>query len=413
MDFRGRFLHALNYCMLLPGPEAQQLATYIGWLMHRTAGGIMAGGLFVLPGIIAIMALSYLYAAYGDVPLVTALFFGLKAAVLAIVIEAVVRIGKRALNNDVLRALAAVAFVGIYFFNVPFPLIMLAAGLVGFSVRGRAGPAFKAAVAHGGGEAAGGQTTACSATTVPAMCGRTRAGRLRSPRIWLALWLGAGRRRSSRCSGPPMSSARSRCSSARWRWSPSAAPMRCWPMSPSRRSRPYGWLTAGEMLDGLGMAETTPGPLIMVLQFVGFMAAFRDPARCRRCSPPRSAACSRPGSPSRRASCGFSSARPTSSRCAATARLPARCRRSPRRSSASSSISRSGLRCTRIFREVTKVARFGLSFDSPVLGSVDPWALALSIVAVAAMFRFKIGMPATLALCAALGIALHLAGLKP
>src|ERR1700720_3445204 len=117
-----RFLHALNYCMLLPGPEAQQLATYIGWLMHRTLGGVMAGGLFVLPGIIAIMALSYVYAAFGNVPLVAALFFGLKAAVLAIVLEAVFRIGKRALKNDVLRALAVAAFVGIFFFDVPFPI---------------------------------------------------------------------------------------------------------------------------------------------------------------------------------------------------------------------------------------------------------------------------------------------------
>src|SRR5712692_10215381 len=112
----ARFLHALNYCMLLPGPEAQQLATYIGWLMHRTLGGVMAGGLFVLPGIIAIMALSYVYAALGNVPLVAALFFGLKAAVLAIVIEALVRIGKRALKNNAMRLLAAAAFVGIFFF---------------------------------------------------------------------------------------------------------------------------------------------------------------------------------------------------------------------------------------------------------------------------------------------------------
>src|ERR1700681_1560508 len=106
-----RFLHALNYCMLLPGPEAQQLATYIGWLMHRTLGGLMAGGLFVVPGIVAIMGLSYVYAAFGSVPLVVALFFGLKAAVLAIVLEAVLRIGRRALKNNVLRALAAAAFV--------------------------------------------------------------------------------------------------------------------------------------------------------------------------------------------------------------------------------------------------------------------------------------------------------------
>src|SRR5437870_9821590 len=128
-----RFLHALNYCMLLPGPEAQQLATYIGWLMHRTLGGIMAGGLFVVPGIISIMALSYVYAGWGNVPVIVALFFGLKAAVLAIVVEALVRIGKRALKNRMMIALAAIAFVGIFFFNVPFPIIVFGAGLIGFA----------------------------------------------------------------------------------------------------------------------------------------------------------------------------------------------------------------------------------------------------------------------------------------
>src|SRR5215467_3082061 len=128
----ARFLHALNYCMLLPGPEAQQLATYIGWLMHRTIGGVMGGGLFVLPGIIAIMALSYVYAAFGNVPLVAALFFGLKAAVLAIVLEAVFRIGKRALKNDVLVLLAALAFTAIFFFAVPFPVIVFGAALIGY-----------------------------------------------------------------------------------------------------------------------------------------------------------------------------------------------------------------------------------------------------------------------------------------
>src|SRR5215831_14572140 len=128
----SRFLHALNYCMLLPGPEAQQLATYIGWLMHRTLGGIMAGGLFIVPGIVAIMALSMIYAAYGNVPLIVALFFGLKAAVLAIVLEAVFRIGRRALKNNIMVALAAAAFVGIFFLNIPFPIIILAAAAVGF-----------------------------------------------------------------------------------------------------------------------------------------------------------------------------------------------------------------------------------------------------------------------------------------
>src|SRR3954449_5484145 len=128
----SRFLHALNYCMLLPGPEAQQLATYIGWLLHRTAGGIMAGGLFILPGVISIMALSWIYAAYGNVSFIEALFFGLKAAVLAIVIQAVVRVGKRALRNRIMIGLAAAAFIAIFFFDVPFPIIISAAGLIGF-----------------------------------------------------------------------------------------------------------------------------------------------------------------------------------------------------------------------------------------------------------------------------------------
>src|SRR3954464_2237888 len=140
----GRFLHALNYCMLLPGPEAQQLATYIGWLMHRTPGGIMAGGLFILPGIVSIMGLSWIYALYGKVGIVSALFFGLKAAVLAIVLQAVVRIGSKALKNNIMVALAGAAFVAIFFFGVPFPIIVLMAGVIGFFA-GRAGvPAFQA-----------------------------------------------------------------------------------------------------------------------------------------------------------------------------------------------------------------------------------------------------------------------------
>src|ERR1700726_4511976 len=128
----SRFLHALNYCMLLPGPEAQQLATYIGWLMHRTAGGIMAGGLFILPGVLSIMALSYVYAAFGHVGVVEALFFGLKAAVLAIVIQAVVRVGKRALRNRVMMAMAASAFIAIFFFSISFPIIIITAGVIGY-----------------------------------------------------------------------------------------------------------------------------------------------------------------------------------------------------------------------------------------------------------------------------------------
>src|SRR5215204_6257950 len=151
----NRFLHALNYCMLLPGPEAQQLATYVGWLMHRTLGGIMAGGLFVLPGIIAIMALSYVYAAFGQVPIVVALFFGLKAAVLAIVLEAVFRIGKRSLKNSVMIGLAAAAFIGIFFLDIPFPVIVFGAALIGFAGAWSGIKAFQNAPQHGPGDGKG------------------------------------------------------------------------------------------------------------------------------------------------------------------------------------------------------------------------------------------------------------------
>src|SRR6201996_1189891 len=128
----SRFLHALNYCMLLPGPEAQQLATYIGWLMHRAGGGLVAGVLFVVPGVIALMALSWIYVIWGDVSVIAGLFFGLKAAVLAVVIEAVLRVGRRALKSRLAVAIAAVAFIALFFFALPFPLVVVVAGLVGF-----------------------------------------------------------------------------------------------------------------------------------------------------------------------------------------------------------------------------------------------------------------------------------------
>src|SRR4051794_33917060 len=160
----ARFLHALNYCMLLPGPEAQQLAIYIGWLLHRTKGGLVAGTLFVLPGFLAIMALSLVYAAFGTVGIVQALFFGLKAAVLAVVLEAVLRIGRRALKNNVMLAIAAAAFVAIFVFGVPFPLIILAAGVIGYA-GGRAGlPAF--GTGAGGHRASHGSIVADADTTL-------------------------------------------------------------------------------------------------------------------------------------------------------------------------------------------------------------------------------------------------------
>src|SRR3989440_1426998 len=187
----SRFLHALSYCMLLPGPEAQQLAIYIGWLMHRWPGAIAAGGLFVVPGIVSIMVLSWVYALYGQVPIVAALFFGLKAAVLAIVLFAVYRVGSRALKSGAMIALAALAFVAIFFSHVPFPLIVLAAGIIGF-VGARAG---SAAFVVGEGHGSSGAAAAAEGRPGedPPEHGRPALRpALRVSAIWLVLWLGPG-----------------------------------------------------------------------------------------------------------------------------------------------------------------------------------------------------------------------------
>ena len=270
----SRFLHALNYCMLLPGPEAQQLATYIGWLLHRTAGGIMAGGLFILPGVIAIMGLSYIYAAYGNVGFVEAVFFGLKAAVLAIVVQAVVRVGKRALRNRVMIALAAIAFVAIFFFNVPFPIIIIAAGVIGISARRAAGrnspPSNTAAAAR-----SRRRSTACSARNCPITCARAWPRAARSA-VWLLLWvvpvaaLLIGLGQANVFSQIALFFSKMAMVTFGGAYAVLA-------YVAQQAVEHYHWLQPREMLDGLGMAETTPGPLIMVLQFVGFMAAYRDP----------------------------------------------------------------------------------------------------------------------------------------
>jgi chromate transporter len=188
-----RFLHALNYCMLLPGPEAQQLAVYIGWLLHRIPGGLVAGTLFVLPGVVALMALSWIYAAYGDVPVVQALFFGLKAAVLAVVLEAVVKVGKRALKNRVLVALAALAFVGIFFFAIPFPLIIIGAALIGFVASAFGIEAFQPGAAHGGSagsDEAPAAIDAAFALEIPEHVRRSTPRAIKVAAVGGVLWLG-------------------------------------------------------------------------------------------------------------------------------------------------------------------------------------------------------------------------------
>ncbi|EAU41962.1 chromate transporter protein [Fulvimarina pelagi HTCC2506] len=272
-----RFLHALNYCMLLPGPEAQQLATYVGWLLHRTRGGIVAGALFVLPGLVTIMILSWVYVAFGDVGLVTGLFFGLKAAVLAIVLEAINRIGRRALRNRVMVAISAAAFAAIFLFNVPFPLIILAASIFGYLGARSGSAAFSGGGSHG--PATGfvlADADSALGEGVPEHARPNLGWALRLSAVLLALWLvpvmgllltfGTGDVFAdiavffSKMAVVTFGGAYAVLAYVA-----------------QQAVEHYRWLEPGEMLNGLGLAETTPGPLIMVTQFVGFLAAFRVP----------------------------------------------------------------------------------------------------------------------------------------
>lgn len=271
-----RFLHALNYCMMLPGPEAQQLAIYIGWLMHRTKGGLVAGCLFVLPGFIAILALSFLYATLGNVGLVEGLFFGLKAAVLAVVLNAVVRIGKRALKNRIMLGLAAAAFVAIFFFDIAFPLIILSAALLGYWGGKHGMSAFQVGGGHGDGNDQGlSDNDSLLGEGLPAHARPNRRWSLRISAIFLLLWLTPVVLLLVTLGGENVFSQIATFFSKMAVVTFGGAYAVLGYVT-QEAVQNYGWLAPGEMLDGLGMAETTPGPLIQVVQFVGFMGAFRD-----------------------------------------------------------------------------------------------------------------------------------------
>jgi chromate transporter len=404
----NRFLHALNYCMLLPGPEAQQLATYVGWLMHRTLGGVMAGGLFVIPGIIAIMALSYIYAAYGKVPVIVALFFGLKAAVLAIVLEAMFRIGKRSLKNDAMRVLAAAAFVGIFFFAVPFPIIILSAAAIGFV--GAGATVFQVKSGHGDGKKADGLVDSLLGEELPEHARPTVARAMRASSIWLALWLIPVITLLVTLGNSNVFS-QIAIFFSKMAMVTFGGAYAVLAYVAQQAVENYGWLRPGEMLDGLGMAETTPGPLIMVLQFVGFMAAYRDPGAL---SPMMAGTLG-----------GLLATWVTFTPCFLWIFLGAPfvevSRDNKAINGALSAITAAVVGVVlnlaiwfalhTIFREVTPVHSYGLSFDMPVLASVEPWALALSVGAIVAIFRFKAGMIPTLAACCCIGIVLYLVGL--
>lgn len=406
----NRFLHALNYCMLLPGPEAQQLATYIGWLLHGTKGGLLAGGLFILPGIVAIMILSWIYAAFGAVGIVAALFFGLKAAVLAVVLQAVLRVGTKALKNRAMIALAATAFVAIFFFGAPFPLIVFGAGVIGY-LGGRAG--FKAFAIGGGHAAAKAQAEpvryVLDDAGEGALSPQAQADARRAALIALAFWLvPVGLLWVLLGSSDVYSQIALFFSKMAMVTFGGAYAVLAYVAQQAVDG--FGWLKPGEMLDGLGMAETTPGPLIMVLQFVGFMAAFRAPGSL----PPMLAGTLG----------GLLATWVTFAPCFFWIFLGAPfievLRGNKALAGALSAITAAVVGVIlnlalwfalhTLFRQVVPVEAFGFDFDRPVWASVDPYALALSLAAIVAMFRFGWGMIPTLAACSAAGMALHWMG---
>ena len=266
-----RFLNALNYCMLLPGPEAQQLATYIGWLLHRMPGGIVAGAFFVIPSIFILFALSYTYAAYGTVPWVASIFNGLKAAIMAIVVSAVIKIGKKALKNGLMVSLAVISFIAIYFLKIPFPIIVLGAGLIGLVgshflpakfdvIKGKTASDFDA-----------GYVQICEDPLECHVNPSTRRNILLMA-VFVLLWIFPVVILYAFFPVPVFYTEALFFTKAAFLTFGGAYAVLAYIAQAGVEQ--YAWLTGPQMIDGLGLAETTPGPLIMVVQFVGFMAGW-------------------------------------------------------------------------------------------------------------------------------------------
>jgi chromate transporter len=405
----GRFLHALNYCMLLPGPEAQQLAIYIGWLLHRTLGGIVAGTLFVLPGFFSILALSVLYASYQDTHLVQALFYGLKPAVMAVVVEAVVRIGRRSLKNGVMIGLAAAAFVAIFFLDVPFPWIVLSAALLGL-LGGRLMPRVFPAPGH---PVAGGEPESPSREGVPVadtLAAHVLPSLARSVKVILVcgvLWMTpllallALRGREDVLVQEGIFFSKTAMVTFGGAYAVLA-------YIGQQAVETYGWLTPEEMLDGLGMAETTPGPLIQVVQFVGFLGAYRNPGGL---DPMLAGVLGSIvttwvtyvpcflwiflGAPyieslRRRRALGTALAAITAAVVGVILNLAA------------------WFSLHTLFARVEELRRWGVRLYVPDWTTLDPGAVLIAAAAFLALFRFKIGMIPTLAGSAILGLVYYL-----
>ncbi len=402
----ARFLHALNFCMLLPGPEAQQLAIYLGWLLHRTRGGVVAGVLFVLPGFLAILALSLVYVSFGDAVLVEGLFFGLKAAVLAIVLQAMTRIGSRALRNRATVAIATAAFVAVFFFAAPFPIIVLGAGAIGY-LAGRAGSDALRPGGHGG-NGSPGLSDAESALGTGASP-HARQGTARPAVVCAILWLGPVAALLV-VLGPDQVFTRLAIFFSQMAVVTFGGAYAVLAYVAQAAAGTYAWVTPGQMLDGLGMAETTPGPLIQVVQFVGFLAAFNDPGSL---DPYLAAVLAS-------VLVTWVTFTPSFLWIFLGAPYIERLRDDRAFAGALTAITAAvvgvilnlalwfGLHV--IFAELVPVRAYGLRLAVPVLSSVDPAALVLFAGATIAAFRFRVGVLPLLAGAALFGCAWRLAG---
>jgi chromate transporter len=403
----SRFLHALNYCHLLPGPEAQQLAIYIGWLMHRTFGGLVAGILFVVPGVIALMALSWIYVIWGDVSVVAGLFFGLKAAVLAVVVQAVLRIGRRALKSRIAIAIAGLAFVALFFFAVPFPVVVMAAAALGFAAD-RLGLSVGNRASHG--PAKGDPADADLLGDEAPAHARPNLGRaVMVAAVWLTLWL-APVVLLLVVMGPQDVFARLAVFFSQVALLSFGGAYAVLTYVAQQAVQNYHWLRPDEMLVGLGMAETTPGPLIMVVQHVGFLAGYRSADGL----PPLLAG----------TLAGLLVTWVTFTPCFLWVFLGApyvEALRGARALNAALSAVTAAVVGVIMnlavwfalhtwFRDAHPVRAMGLWFDAPTIASLDPWALVLSVAAMVAIFRFKTGMIPTLLACAVAGVILNLVG---
>ena len=404
-----RFLHALNYCMLLPGPEAHELAIYIGWLLHRVRGGIIAGVLFVLPGLVSLTALSLIYAEFGNIGLVQALFFGLKAAVLAVVLEAVVRVGKRALKSRGLVAVAALAFIGIFAFAVPFPLIVLGAGLIGYIGSTAGLEWFKSGSDHGSSNAESGEPAVIDAMIARSLPEHIQPSLRRFAKVAIIgaiVWLGPLAALLA-AFGPGNVFTAIAAFNSKMAVVTFGGAYAVLAYMAQQAVEQFHWLKPGEMLVGLGFAETTPGPLISVVQFVGFMAAFRHPgaltpavagvlggalAMWSTFVPPFVWIFL--GGPYVESVIGNKSLNAALS--AITAAVV-------------------GVILNlavwfavhTIFAQVVTVGAPVLALPMPVLTSINWPALVLSLAAIIAMFRFKAGMLVTFAGCSVLGVVCY------